>query len=309
MKGIGSSQITKMRRHLKNKMNQVPVLITGASSQVGRCTLDRLAQLNASVTALGRQLPPNLKVLLSNFIEGDLSGKDFAFGLPIASMIHIAGIWLLPPHIPVMHRNGLRRLVCFSSTSIYNKFDSVNQNEREAAHRMVAAEKSIAQQCEDLGIEWTILRPTLIYGLGLDRNVSRAARFIKSFKFYPLATGRTGLRQPVHADDLAAAAITAMQTDAAVRQCYDVGGGEQLAYREMIGRIFDALNLPRLLVPTPGLEYAVATAGLLLRKPEVTGDVVRRMRLDLVCENYAAEADLNYRPRDFLVGGRDDLSR
>ena len=298
-----------MRRDLKNKMNQVPVLITGASSQVGRCTLDRLAQLNVSVTALGRQLPPKLKVLLSNFIEGDLSGKDFAFGLPIASMIHIAGIWLLPPHIPVMHRNGLRRLVCFSSTSIYNKFDSVNQNEREAAHRMVAAEKSIAQQCEDLGIEWTILRPTLIYGLGLDRNVSRAARFIKSFKFYPLATGRTGLRQPVHADDLATVAIAALQKGAATRLSYDVGGGEQLAYREMIGRIFDAQGLSRRFVPMPGLEYAAGAAGFLLRKPEVTSDVVRRMRLDLICDNTAAAADLDYRPRKFLVGGMNDLPR
>ena len=130
---------------------------------------------------------------------------------------------------------------------------------------MVAAEKSIAQQCEDLGIEWTILRPTLIYGLGLDRNVSRAARFIKSFKFYPLATGRTGLRQPVHADDLATVAIAALQKGAATRRSYDVGGGEQLAYREMIGRIFDAQGLSRRFVPMPGLEYAAGAAGFLFR--------------------------------------------
>lgn len=283
------------------------MLITGVNSQVGRCASVRLAELNVPVTALGRQLHPELEALSARFIKGDLSKREMVFNFPIACMIHIANIWLLPSHIPALHRSGLRRLVCFSSTSIYNKFDSISSHEREVAHRMVAAEKSVAEQCETLGIAWTILRPTLIYGLGLDRNVSRAARFISSFKFYPLATGATGLRQPVHADDLAAAAITAMQTDAAVRQCYDVGGGEQLAYREMIGRIFDAQGLSRRFVTVPGLEYAASAAGFLLRKPEVTGDVVRRMRLDLTCDNTTAAKNLNYRPRNFLVGGRNDL--
>ena len=286
-----------------------PVLVTGANSQVGRCALDRLAESNVSVVAFVRHMHPEIQDLTENFIVGDLSQGQLKIDKSITSLIHIAGIWLLPPHISRMHRIGLRRLVCFSSTAIFNKVNSVNASERKVARKMLAAEESITQQCDAMGIKWTILRPTLIYGLGLDRNISRAAHFIEKFKFFPLATGATGLRQPVHADDLAVAAVTAIQSDAAAGRFYDVGGGERLIYREMIGRIFDALNLPRLLVPTPGLEYAVATAGLLLRKREVTGDVVRRMRLDLVCENNAAEADLNYRPRDFLVGGRDDLSR
>ena len=113
----------------------------------------------------------------------------------------------------------------------------------------------------------------------------------------------------MHADDLAAAAIAALQSDAAAGQTYDVGGGERLTYREMIGRIFDALEMPRRFLPLPGLEFAAAAAGVILRKPEVTGDVVRRMRLDLICDNSAAEAGLDYRPRDFLVGGKDDLPR
>ena len=288
-------------------MKRAPIIVTGASSQIGRRALARLAGSEVPVVVLGRRLHPEFEDASATFIEGDLAQTEPVFDHPVSSLIHIAGIWLLPSHISMLHRNGLRRLVCFSSTAIYNKLDSVNASERDVAHRMVAAEESIAQQCESLGIEWTILRPTLIYGLGLDRNVSRAAHFIKSFKFYPLATGANGLRQPVHADDLAAAAIAALQSEAAAGRSYDVGGGERLAYREMIGRIFDVLDLPRRFVPVPGLEYAAAAAGLLLRKPEVTGDVVRRMRLDLICDNTAAEADLDYRPRDFLVGGRDDL--
>ncbi len=37
--------------------------------------------------------------------------------------------------------------------------------------------------CKKLGIEYTILRPTMIYGSGLDRNTSSIVRFIKRFGF------------------------------------------------------------------------------------------------------------------------------
>ena len=40
-----------------------------------------------------------------------------------------------------------------------------------------------------------------------------------------------------------AAAIAALQSDAAAGQTYDVGGGERLTYREMIGRIFDETQI------------------------------------------------------------------
>ena len=289
--------------------DQAPVLVTGATSQIGRRVLGRLSAADVSVAALSRRLPAEAGEENAQLIVGDLTQPALDIGQEFPSLVHIAGIWLLPPHISNLHRNGLRRLVCFSSTAIYNKLDSINASERDVARRMIAAEKSIAEQCDSMGIQWTILRPTLIYGLGLDRNVSRAAHFIRKMRVYPLATGATGLRQPVHADDLAAAAIAALQSDRAVGRSYDVGGGERLAYREMIGRIFDTLNLPRRLVPVPGLEFAVAAAGFCLRKPEVTGDVVRRMRLDLICGNDAAEADLDFQPRAFLSGGLDDLPR
>ena len=99
---------------------------------------------------------------------GDLSQGQLKIDKSITSLIHIAGIWLLPPHISRMHRIGLRRLVCFSSTAIYNKVNSVNASERKVARKMLAAEESVTQQCDAMGIKWTILRPTLIYGLGLD---------------------------------------------------------------------------------------------------------------------------------------------
>lgn len=283
------------------------VLVVGANSQIGYCALTRLRKKQRRSVALVRRNLPEVDEAADKVVQADLTAVPISIPYNVRSVVHVAAIWLLPEHIEAFHRAGVSNLICFSSTAVYSKPHSVNSGEREVARRMIEAEACVAERCEALGIRWTILRPTLVYGLGMDRNIARAAKFIKRFHFYPLATGATGLRQPVHADDLAAVALKALETPGAAGKCYDVGGGERLAYREMIGRIFDVLGKPRRFVALPFLEYAAAGAGLLLRRPEVTGDVVRRMRQDLVCDNGPAAEDLDYRPRKFLAGGRADL--
>jgi nucleoside-diphosphate-sugar epimerase len=300
-------------KFLRNKMksediNQLGILVTGASSQIGCCLLQTLVAEEQRVFVAGRSPLHDMTRSPLGFVEWDLSRNSCPENtFEAGEMIHIAGIWLLPRHLEALHGQGLRRVVCFSTTSVGVKLDSSNTGEREQTQRTLAAEREIAERCDALGVAWTILRPTLVYGLGMDRNITRAARFIRRFKCYPLAPGSTGLRQPVHADDLAMAALKALRTPKAVGRRYDVGGGETLAYNEMIGRIFDVLGMTRRFVPLPFLEQFVAASGVLLRRPEVTGEMVRRMRRDLICDNRAAEEDLDYAPRAFLSGGLDDL--
>ncbi|MEX2616677.1 MAG: NAD-dependent epimerase/dehydratase family protein [Alphaproteobacteria bacterium] len=281
------------------------VLVTGGSSQIGRCVLRRLAVAGVSAFAVGRNIPPGLPA--DRFIRGDLTEKSLAFPDRLDAVVHIAGLWYLPGHIDALYDSGVRRIVCFSTTSIFVKQHSSDAGERDLVVRMVNAEASVTARCAELGIACTILRPTLVYGLGIDRNISRAAAFIRRFRFYPLAGEATGLRQPVHADDLAAAALAVLNAPAAAGKCYEVGGGERLVYREMIGRLFDVMGMPRRFVPIPFLGLFAALAGFVLRRPEVTGEMVQRMRRDLVCDNGPAIRDFGYDPRPFLSAGSADL--
>ena len=105
-------------------------------------------------------------------------------------------------------------------------------------------------------VGWTILRPTLIYAEGRDTNITPLSRLIRRFGFMPLVGGAPGLRQPVHAEDLAIGAIAAASSPAAINKFYSLPGAETLTYREMIGRIFDGLRMPRR--THPGAAVAVA---------------------------------------------------
>lgn len=89
---------------------------------------------------------------------------------------------------------------------------------------------------------WVILRPTLIYGRGRDRNITVIARFIRRFGFFPVLGRATGLRQPVHAEDVALACHRALEAPAATNRAYNISGGETVTYREMVRRVFLALE-------------------------------------------------------------------
>ncbi|QWG14908.1 hypothetical protein KMZ29_09745 [Bradyrhizobium sediminis] len=131
------------------------------------------------------------------------------------------------------------------------KQDTEVEAEREMIRKLAGAERKIAAACEQNNVGWTILRPTLIYTPGRDTNITPLSRLIRRFGFMPLVGGAPGLRQPVHAEDLAIGAIAAAASPAAVNKFYSLPGAETLTYREMIGRIFDALRLPRRTIWVP----------------------------------------------------------
>ena len=68
----------------------------------------------------------------------------------------------------------------------------------------------------------------------------------------PLVGGGPGLRQPVHAEDLAIGAISAAGNSAAINKFYSLPGGETLAYSEMISRIFDGDTLQVAIISPEG---------------------------------------------------------
>jgi nucleoside-diphosphate-sugar epimerase len=167
------------------------------------------------------------------------------------------------------------------------------------AQTLADAEAAFIAACEHNGVAWTLLRPTLIYLEGRDRNVSRLAGLIRRLGVLPLAGRGYGLRQPVHAEDLALGALAALAQPATHGRAYDLPGGETLSYREMVLRIFQALGRrPRVLALPPALwAFGFALARLFL--PGTTAAMGARMEADLTFDGSAAQTDFSWRPRRF----------
>ena len=285
------------------KMGEMtPLLILGATGQIGTYLLARTVERH--VVALARdpdRLPP----------RHNLSAHVFAAAedLPSAAAQAVVTIpvWLVPGYLDRLADSGVRRLVCFSTTSVLGKADSQSRRERAVVARVAGAEAQLKARADDLDIALTVLRPTMIYGTGRDQTIAAAARFIQRFGWYPVHGAAMGARQPVHAADLAAAALAAMDVPGTHGRVYALGGGETLAYREMISRIFAALGRPARTLCVPFLPQFLGIAGAVVPGSELSADVARRMNLDLAFDDGSAAADFGYAPRGFLAGGREDL--
>lgn len=301
-------------------------VVAGARGLVGRYLLPRLRERGFAVQAITRGPAPPREgpgrrelgagsrgdvrwvVLDLERPPGDAEARRPALDRAHLA-VHAAPLWLLPGWLPALAAAGVRRLVAFSSTSRFTKASSGSARERETARRIAAAEDLVAGSCPALGIRWTILRPTLVYGGGHDRNVGDIARFVRRFGFYPLAGEGRGGRQPVHAADLAAAAVAVVDNPATFDRAYDTPGGETLSYREMVIRIGLGVGCePRLVrVPRPMLRMALAAAARLPRFRHLTAEVADRMDEDLVFDAAAARRDFGYDPRPFRYPDGADL--
>jgi hypothetical protein len=92
-----------------------------------------------------------------------------------------------------------------------------------------------------------------------------------------------------------------------VNQAYNISGGETLAYRDMVIRVFVALDLPPRLLSVPLFVFRVAITLLrcLPRYRHWSVAMAERMNRDLVFEDSEAVRDLAFKARSFELSPGD----
>ena len=271
-------------------------LVIGGTGLVGSYIIEHLVRRGEHPAALSRSRREGGDV---DWLCGDLEQPDTLNFPALATLYCTANAVLLANALPGLFSPSLKRVVVFSSTSVLTKQETEVAAERDMIRNLADAERRIAACCEQHGVAWTILRPTLIYGAGRDTNITPLSRLIRRFGFMPLVGGASGLRQPVHAEDLAIGAIAAASSPAAANKIYALAGAETLTYREMIGRIFDGLKLPRRFISIPLFLWR---AGFVLIKPLYPSANVAmgtRMMKDMTFDYTPATQDFGWNPRSF----------
>lgn len=283
------------------------IAVLGATSLVGESLLASLRSGTEEVFAFSRSSVPSQEKRFQNISWFTLDSDLYALPDNIVYFISLAPVWVLPDYFPLMQRLGVRRLVVLSSTSLFTKEDSEDHSDRSVSLRLKAGEEKLKAWAEAHGVKWTIIRPTLIYGGGKDKNISSIASLVQKFGTFPLLGRAAGLRQPVHRDDVAMACLAALRCPQAINKAYNIAGGEVVTYREMVSRVFAALEKrPRYLsIPLFLFKYGLFVLRAIPGYRHLTMGMIDRMNKDMVFDYSQASRDFGYTPRPFALSRAD----
>lgn len=271
-------------------------VVTGASSQIGDALLTMLPARFSQVVAWSRQ--PQSQSSVVDWQPVDLTEAQ-AIDESISHLIHLAPL----PFLAALLETAPQplRVVAISTCSARHKALSASAAERRLAQAFVAAEEQAVAIAKLRGHQLTILRPTMLYGVGRDGTVAVLQRFAMRFGFLLVPGSASGLRQPVHVSDVASAVMGCLAVDETAGKLYELGGQNRMTLRQMCEQVLvDNGKRPRVLsIPLWPLRLAIHLLRILKIRPEWDAALLLRASQDQTVDNGPAQWDFGYEPQPF----------
>jgi len=275
------------------------ILILGGRSLVAPFLMRRLAEIGREATVVSRK-GLSLPAGFTNLRLDIESTKDWQAPQG-ATIISLLPLWVLSANLRLFEKANA--IIAVGSTSRFGKAASEDPKEKNLAEKLAYAEAVLENWARQKNVSFTILRPTLIYDGIHDQNIARIARIARRYRFFPVAKPAKGLRQPIHADDVAKAIMGCLDNKKAANKSFNIAGGEILSYRAMVEKVFESLGRkPRLIaLPVPLLEklFRFLTKAGILKEQAFGFGAFKRMNEHLVFDCSEGLKILAYAPRLF----------
>jgi len=293
------------------------VLITGATGFVGRAVCEAVVREGHSVRRMARGSR-------SQSLEAQNDGIDWVRGSVLCpndlrhgmqgcdAVIHLVGIIgeIGDQTFERVHLEGTRRVLEAALTSGVRRIVHMSAlgTRPEAASRYHQTKWAAEEAVRSSGLDWTVFRPSLIYGPG-DGFVNLFAGMSRWSPVLPVIGRGTSLLQPVSVDCVARAFARALDSKAAVHQTYDLCGPDRLNLPQVLQTLLRItrrrrviLRIPRALAwyPTAVLEWVFPRV---LRRPSpLSRDQILMLEEDNVGNPEAAERDFQIPVVSFAEG-------
>lgn len=274
------------------------LLITGFTGLTGRFLIDCLREAGYSgfIRCLVRK-HSDVSWIKDEGVDlclgdvGDVESLKTALA-GASGVIHLVNIRFSPQIIQACRATGVKRVIIVTTTGIYSKYRECSDEYRQLEKEIMAS-----------GLDYTIIRPTMIYGNQRDKNIHKLVKVIDKFPVVPVIGNGKGLMQPIFARDLAGVIAEAYVRPVSVGKAYNVAGKSPVEYAGVLKLIAAALGKKRIFVRVP---YALALlAGYVGEKvPNGLIDLekVKRLREDKVFDYSEAVRDLGFNPISFEEG-------
>jgi len=283
------------------------VLVIGATGFLGPHVLGKLLENNYRVNCLVRtdsnksglekvSRSPGKEV---KFSTGTLQSGDSIISAvkdadAIIYMVDLKHTQLLKNFLGAVNRTGTKRVVFISSTTVLIPIEDKIKEKKINSEKLIKKSK----------LDYTILRPSMIYGCPDDTNFSKMIRFIKKRGFFITFGSGDNLIQPIYVGDAAYAAASVLENKKTYGKTYNLAGQKPLKYNDMIkivksriGKQFKVIKLPI------GLSKSlISIYGKISKNLALTPEQIERMEIDKCYSYEEAKRDFGFSPISFENG-------
>ena len=247
------------------------ILITGATGFIGKALTRHLSETDFQVRVLihpsstSPDLPKGIPVEATVSGLNDLRGLRAAL-VDVDIVYHLASQEALGARGDLLETDikGTRNLVQAAQESDVKRFVYLSHlgADRASAYPVMTAKAIAEDHIQKSDLDYTILRLGVIYGPQA-RFTTPLARMINAIPVvFPLPDQGDTLLQPLWIEDLANIMLWTLDNPKTKRELFEIGGPEQLSFREIVLTILDVMGLKRSLLPvsTPLIRFATVLA-------------------------------------------------
>lgn len=275
------------------------VLVTGGTGFVGREVVRQLREAGQEVRLL-----PRTQLAGANVGTTMMTGCD--------AVVHLVGIISEAGEqtLENVHLRLTENIVSAAKLAGVKRF--VHMSALGTRANAVARYHKTKWAAEEIvrgsGLDWTIFRPSIIYGPG-DGFVNLFARIAKLSPVMPLIGGGGSKFQPISVANVARGFVSSLAEPRAPGKTFDLGGDEVLTLRQIVDTILTVTHRRRLKLPLPfavaRVQAALAEfffARVLGKAPPLNRDQLVMLRENNVGEGREANELFGLRHEPFATG-------
>lgn len=265
------------------------ILVTGCTGFVGTHLVQALIENGDEVRCLARgtsgaerRLGPSI-----DFVIGDVTRPQTVLEAAdgVDTIIHLVGI--IREHGEVtyerVHVEGTRNLIEAAKSKGVRRF--IYMSAIGARPNGATGYQTTKWQAEQLvrnsGLDWIIVRPSLIIGKDSD-FVGTLKGLVTKAPIIPVIGSGDYRFQPLYVGDITNAFVTMVGSTKYWDQAYEFGGPERLTFNLMIETICDLLHVRKPIVhfPLSSMKLIVRIMDSTLRNPPITSDQLAMLSED-----------------------------